>query len=228
MKKLVLSILLIISSLSITYFAGGYIINEVDNYYYRQGVYDTPLNKLLYLFKLTEKYIPYYNNGNIFYQTEDYGNAIKNYQKALENNPPEERVCQVRVNYALAFIKTIDFNFPDEAIQKLDEAKQILYGDDCAGVDEQNGEDPTSDHLEEEINNAQKELDKSMNTPEEDPEGGEGEQEEQEQTPEEKEQEEKDNELEEKLKEQEQQAHGSREEAQRNENENYSNVDRPW
>ena len=56
----------------------------------------------------TEPYINDYNQGNIYYKQKEYGKALESYKKALEQNPPFEKECRIRINMALSIVVPID------------------------------------------------------------------------------------------------------------------------
>lgn len=136
-----------VSSLDISYALVGH--SETRN-----NLNDTnnkTLVKALYLFNFNQPYIAYYNDGNILYKTEKYDQAIKKYQKALTKNPPQKRVCDIRINLSLAIIKKIDYTNYETAFNELEEAKNNLYNNNCASATDSSGNSQDAEKLEEEI-----------------------------------------------------------------------------
>lgn len=110
------------------------------------------------------RYVFYYNNGNNYYRKMDYTAAIEAYEHALDANPPEEKECSIRVNMALAIIKTIgsDYASPEQietTIETLKEARDVLLEKDCA-TEEGDGHSEPAQTLKEEIDAIIEELEK--------------------------------------------------------------------
>ena len=89
----------------------------------------------------TQRYIPFYNQGNVDYQEEDYQTAVYHYEKALQMNPPEPEDCRIRINLVLALLHTIDWeeldpDSIDDAKQTLERAKGVLCENGCASSEE--------------------------------------------------------------------------------------------
>ena len=148
-------VLIVFAELLITF-----VINEVYISKYEKGNYDKGLVKSLFVLNYNERYIPYYNYGNYLYKTGDYKNAASEYEKALEKNVPEKRVCFVRINLSLALSNTISEDMTDE--EKLaiyEKAREVLYEDDCAEAGSgQGGESEEAEQLENEIQEKEDEL----------------------------------------------------------------------
>ena len=150
-----------------------YIGNEVIIAKYNDGDYKTDTDVLL-IANLIQPYIAHYNMGNIHYQNGKYEEAIKEYKEALSLEPGKDDECDVRINLALAIIKTLpeEYNAPENvesSINILKDAKEVLIEDGCAA---QNGDghNETAQKLKEEIDKMLEEL--SNNTSE--PNGGGG------------------------------------------------------
>ena len=75
-----------------------FITNEMFISKYNKGIYEKNLVKSLFVLNFSERYIAYYNYGNLLYQIGYYEDAINEYKKALEFEIPKERVCDVRIN----------------------------------------------------------------------------------------------------------------------------------
>ena len=93
---------------------------------YNNEEYDTEAEEKLLKMNFPESYVPYYNLGNAAYKKGDYNSAIAYYTKALENYPPEDKDCLIRINMALSLCNTIDFYNLDSQ-EKIDTALFILY-----------------------------------------------------------------------------------------------------
>ena len=111
---------------------------------------------------LAQKYISYYNRGNKLYQETRYEEAIEEYQKALDTYVPKLKECNIRINYALAICKTVEVNESDEesireAIDKYEQAIDVLTEQGCANKDDDNGHNQNAETLKKEI---QKEIDR--------------------------------------------------------------------
>ena len=91
------------------------------------------MGKLLYVFNIRDKYIAYYNNGNLYYQTGKYQKALDNYNKALSYNIKERsKICKVRINQSMAMVAVINTNQDRENIKnELIKAKENLYINKC-------------------------------------------------------------------------------------------------
>lgn len=160
MKKLLIVIIAIIAIFSITLlkFALTYVSNELIISDYNKNKYDNNLIYTLYFLNVSEPYIVYYNHGNLLYRLEKYDDAIDKYETALTKSPEKDRVCDIRINLSLSYIKTIDENDRSSALNILSKAKDILYEDDCASIEDDRGESKQAEKLEEEIKKLEAEL----------------------------------------------------------------------
>ena len=93
---------------------------------YNKGEYETEAEEKLLKMNFPESYLPYYNLGNAAYKKGDYNSAIGYYNQALQNYPPEDKDCLIRINLALSMCNTIDFYNLDSQ-EKIDTALFILY-----------------------------------------------------------------------------------------------------
>jgi tetratricopeptide (TPR) repeat protein len=93
---------------------------------YNKGEYETEAEEKLLNMNFPESYLPYYNLGNVAYKKGDYNSAIGYYNQALQNYPPEDKDCLIRINLALSLCNTIDFYNLDSQ-EKIDTALFILY-----------------------------------------------------------------------------------------------------
>ncbi len=162
--KILLSLLiLILVKLTFSFTVNEIIIANYDNSKYNDNLINT-----LYFINFPESYIAYYNHGNILYKTENYEEAISKFETALEKNPSQNRVCDIRVNLSLSITATINSNNPQESLSKLKKARMILYEDNCANEFDNNGKDEKAEKLEEEIKKIEKELESSNENNEDD------------------------------------------------------------
>ena len=128
---------------------------------YNKQVYHTNTAPL-FVFNFFEPYIAHYNAGNIYYQNGEYSNAIKEYKKALEKEPPKFKECCIRINLSLSMIGLIgeDYDAPeniDATIDQLKEARSVLMENGCA-TEDGDGHSSTAEKLKEEIDELIKEL----------------------------------------------------------------------
>ena len=162
MKKS-LKVLLIFLCAILFKFIITYTINEIIIFNYNHNVFNSFLVKSLYIFNFNQSYIAYYNDGNILYQNEKYDTAINKYRKALEKNPPQSKVCDVRINLSLSIIKQVDTSDYKTAFNQLEEAKNNLYNNNCASQMDDSGYSKDAENLEEEIKKLQNQLNNSSN-----------------------------------------------------------------
>lgn len=144
--------------LLVNYIANEMIIKKYENSEYIE-------NKLSVL-GFTEPYISHYNRGNIFYKNDNYDEAIKEYEKALQLNPPYDRECKIRINLALAMVVPIDLDKiteedVDEVLETLEKAKNVLYEHGCA-ISGGSGHNEDAQTLKEEIDKLEEELKNRM------------------------------------------------------------------
>lgn len=158
LKVLVIFLCVILFKFIITY-----TINEIIIFNYNHNVFNSFLVKSLYIFNFNQSYIAYYNDGNILYQNEKYDTAINKYRKALEKNPPQSKVCDVRINLSLSIIKQVDTSDYKTAFNQLEEAKNNLYNNNCASQMDDSGYSKDAENLEEEIKKLQNQLNNSSN-----------------------------------------------------------------
>ncbi len=144
-------------------FVTTYVINEVIIFNYKHNVFNSFLVKSLYIFNFSQSYVAYYNDGNILYKNDEYDSAMKKYKKAIEKKPPQNKVCDVRINLSLSIIKLIDSSNYKEAYDQLEEAKSNLYNNNCASQIDNSGYSEKAEKLEEEIKELQSQLSNSSN-----------------------------------------------------------------
>ena len=106
-------------------------------------------------------YIKDYNDGNKLYKDGDFQKAIELYSKALEKIIPTKKECDVRVNEALAYCKTVQIDTKtakneeiQKAIETYETAINVLTQKNC---DQHNDEaKQLKKDIEEEINKLKK------------------------------------------------------------------------
>ncbi|MCR5572474.1 MAG: hypothetical protein K6F57_01725 [Candidatus Saccharibacteria bacterium] len=166
-KKIIAAALIVVGFVLLK-FVASFALNEslvanIDN-----GDYSDGLVKALYALNLEEPYVVHYNDGIRYYELADFKNSQAKFEEALNHNPPEDRICDVRVNLSLSMLKQIkkdDLN----AGSKLQKAKEVLYENDCARESDDNGKSNEAEKLEHEIENLQKEQEDSSSDPNSDP-----------------------------------------------------------
>ncbi|MBR3211415.1 MAG: tetratricopeptide repeat protein [Bacilli bacterium] len=150
MKKAKFVCVILLSFLLIKFLA-TYILNEIVILGYKNGIYSPTLLSFNKKTNINERYIVYYNEGNLFYQQARYDKAIVDYETALKKNPPKDRVCDIRINLTLSLVKNINTKDSKLRIKKLKEAKDKLYEDHCAEEEGDSGESQEAEALEKEI-----------------------------------------------------------------------------
>lgn len=124
---------------------------------YNRGEYKTEKEEGLLGLNVPEGYVPYYNLGNAYYRMGDYNSAIGYYNQALLQHPAEPRDCQIRINLALAMLKTIDFynlnsqEKIDTALFMLYKARDVLTENGCASEEGSDGHNADAQKLKEDI-----------------------------------------------------------------------------
>ncbi len=101
---------------------------------------------------LLEPYIAYYNAGTANIQQNNPKEAEKELRQSLANNPPQHKICHVRVNLSYSIEIQADEarsnNRLDEALTLLSKAEGVLYENNCASRD--SSKEPAKDgHAEE-------------------------------------------------------------------------------
>ncbi|MBQ2744076.1 MAG: tetratricopeptide repeat protein [Lachnospiraceae bacterium] len=167
MKKKIIACVYLIMLIVCIKLAFSYIYNECLIDKYNDNDYSSDTDPLLFC-NWVQPYLAHYNMGNIHYQNKEYDYAIEEYQTALDLNPSQERECSVRINLALAMIKTLGEDYANEekleaSIAKLKEARGILLEDGCA-TDDGDGHNETAEQLKREIDQLIDELEKKQQT----------------------------------------------------------------
>lgn len=140
-------LLVIVIKLSFSYAVNYVIINS-----YNKQNYDTSLFGYLYFMNVQEPFIAYYNEGTVLYQKKSYEDAVDKFNSALEKNPSEKYVCDIRVNLALTKLELVDETNCEDAVDKLKEIKSILYENNCATEDGSGSSQAANDLLKEIVN----------------------------------------------------------------------------
>lgn len=161
MKKVVFIIIysMLVLACAVLVFNYGY--NAFVMYCYNNQNYSVSTMPLQ-MFNWTEGYVAYYNEGNMYYQQGEYVNAVESYSKALEENPPEEKECSIRINMALAMVASLEGLYTDpmyaqSCLDTLKGARDVLLEKDCA-TENGDGHSATAEKLKEEIEAMIKEL----------------------------------------------------------------------
>ena len=180
-KKLLIVIEIILSIVLLKLFA-NFLINEKFINDYEKGKYDLKIIGVLSFPNLSQSYIYHYNRGNALYQTEKYEEAIDEYYKALNSRMSEKEECSVRINLALAKLKTLDDLENEDNKEKniaiLKSARNVLTEKGCANDKDDNGHSKEAEQLKKDIDDMLKKLENEKN--EEDPKEQEEQQEQQE------------------------------------------------
>lgn len=166
--KKILAAFLIMVGFALLKFGASLALNEALIANINNGNYSDSLVKMLYALNLEEPYIVHYNDGIRYYKLADFKNSQAKFEETLNHNPPEDRICDVRVNLSLSMLKQIkkdDLN----AGSKLQKAKEVLYENDCARRNDDNGKSNEAEKLEHEIENLQKEQEDPSSDPNSDP-----------------------------------------------------------
>lgn len=165
MKKKILIIIYIVVLLICCVPAFRYIYNEVVISCCNRGDYSISTEPLSAL-NLGESYIAHYNQGNIYYKSDKFEDAIESYKKALEQNPPEDKECSIRINLALAMLGTMAEDYSTEenveaSLETLKGARDVLLERGCAANDT-DGHNKTAQKLKDEIDEIIKQLEQQQ------------------------------------------------------------------
>lgn len=165
MKKRILIGVYIVMLLVCFELVFNYVYNEIIIYRYKQADYFVSTAPLM-VFNWNEPYVAYYNQGNIYYQKESYLDAIDAYERALAQNPPEEKECAIRINMALAMLATMeDFyqqpEYVEDCLVVLYGAREVLLEKGCA-TEAGDGHSAKAEQLREEIEAMIRELEQQQ------------------------------------------------------------------
>ena len=163
MKRKILTAIYVILILILLKLLYSSLMNHILISKYDQGEYSDNQAKALTFLNFSESYIANYNYGNILYQRGEYEEAIEQYKKSLNDIIiPQDKECNIRINYALSICKTVQVDEKDEtsiqeAIKKYESAIEILTLKGCANKEDNNGHNRQAQQLEKDI---QKEIDR--------------------------------------------------------------------
>lgn len=148
----------------------NFIYNSIVVYAYNNTDYKVTMSPVL-MFNWSEPYIAYYNQGNIYYKEGWYADAVNSYYKALEYDMPQERECCVRINIALAMLKSLGDDYADpenvqNSLMTLYAARNVLLEKECA-TEAGDGHSEQAQKLKEEIDAIIKELEEQQQSQEE-------------------------------------------------------------
>lgn len=171
-----LNIICIIMAIFALFLGVRYFMNELFLKEYREGNWNQEKEEMLLNLNFPERYLPYYNLGNIAYEKGDYDEAIVKYEEALSRRPgfyKEERNCRVRVNLALSMVKQIDLSdlSTDKkvktVIKQLQAARAVLTEDGCANpkVGVYDGHSQEAEQLKKEIDELIAQLQQNQQEP---------------------------------------------------------------
>lgn len=148
---------LVVFSLLLT----NYVSNERFIDRYEKGIYEN--SEVTSILGFTQPYIYHYNQGNVYYENNDFEGAEEEYRKALESRLPGEYDCKTRINLALSMVTPIEADKVtkenlDETIELLEEAKDILIENGCAHRDDEDGHSEDAQKLKDEIDEFEEQL----------------------------------------------------------------------
>ena len=158
-KIFIIYIILICLTLKLIY---NIVLNNILINRYNNGEYSEVQAKILTVANFPQSYVANYNYGNILYKNAEYEKAIEEYEKALKSTVPQDKECDIRINYALAICKTVQLDEKNEdsikeAIQIYESAIDILTENGCANRNDNNGHNQKSEQLKMDI---QKEIER--------------------------------------------------------------------
>lgn len=116
----------------------------------RDGGTLIPLASMQKFANILEPYIAYYDLGTAFIKDSKFTEAEAELRDSLSNNPPQEKLCQVRVNLSYSIEKqgdeAVNSRQYDKALLLYGRAEGVLYEDNCASKkDDGNGEDQNAE-----------------------------------------------------------------------------------
>lgn len=161
MNKKILTIIEVILLIILIKLFSTFLLNGIFIAKYNKEKYDLNDLKILSLINFPESYIFHYNQGNVLYQNGKYDEAIEEYYTSLEKNPPERKECSIRINLALAKLKTLKSETEENKkknIEILKQARKILCENGCANENDSNGHNEKAQELKDDIDKKLKEL----------------------------------------------------------------------
>lgn len=114
-------------------------------------------------------YIIQYSYGNFAYNQKKYEEAINKYESALKLFPPKSKECRIRINLALAMLKTI--NNGDNAnikLKTLQKARDVITEKGCANDEDDKGHNKEAEKLKKDIDREIEKLQKQKTDSDED------------------------------------------------------------
>ena len=162
MKRKVIIVLYIILILIAVKLIYNQLLNTILINDYNNNKYNENYAKALTYVNFPQQYVANYNYGNVLYKNGEYEEAIKKYEEALNGIIPEDKECNIRINYALAICKTVQVDESDSqskknSIQTYEKAIEVLIEKGCANKDNDNGHSEKAEQLKKDI---QKEIDR--------------------------------------------------------------------
>ncbi|MCR5572828.1 MAG: hypothetical protein K6F57_03580 [Candidatus Saccharibacteria bacterium] len=120
-----------------------------------------------FLMNVLEPYIANYNQGVAELRMGEFKKAETSFQKSIENNPPESKICKVYENYSLSIEKQADAKRSGgnygEAIELYYFAEAVLYSNGCAGSNGTDGASYNADAARDRITNSRNDAVNEMN-----------------------------------------------------------------
>lgn len=158
MKRKILTVIYIILIIIMLKLIYNTTVNNILISKYNNGEYSEDNAKALTDFNFIQSYIANYNYGNILYQNGEYEEAIEKYKQALKGMIPQKQECNIRINCALAICKTVSLDEKDqnsikEAIEKYENAIDILTQEGCASKNNNIGHSKKAEQLRKDIQN---------------------------------------------------------------------------
>ncbi len=116
---------------------------------------------------IIEPYIAHYDAGTAYIKDNDGVKAEEELRSSLRNNPPADKVCQVRTNLAYSIEmqadqEAIKGNY-GEALVLYSTSEGILYGDNCASKDNSESRDKKAGEAKERVSQKRGKLTSKMN-----------------------------------------------------------------
>lgn len=148
MKKIVISLLIILFIIGL-HLSIRFYLNERYILAYNNSNYSLKNIFLLKILNVPDGYAVYFNEGNYYYQTQDYNKAISLYEKSLVS-APKSKVCPIKLNISLSKLVLIKYENNPKLRDELISVQNILLEDNCATEDD-NGTYESSQQLYNEI-----------------------------------------------------------------------------